>query len=160
MLKPVQISSSDFSIQPDRKTLSFRFAKAAAQRSEIQDIYDFTKHFIGLSEGRTYFSEPDLGQPKEPIAIHPARVSTLLDRAEKTGLVQRDGMELSGFEFISREIHYLGRGQVPLKAIMPAIMQVHRESRRALNILDNTGGYTPRNHPLYGPAIQWTPLIP
>ncbi len=129
-------------------------------RSEIAGIYSFTKHFIGLSEGRIYFSQPEEDVSQMPIPIPPSRISLLVDRAEGVGLVNREGMELSGLAFICREKHYLSRGEVPTDVIMPTVMQIHREARRAMNVLDNDQGYSPRKNRLYGPYIKWTPPDP
>jgi hypothetical protein len=160
MLKRAEQENQIVTLDLSQGCISGKFAKAADLRGEIAEIYSFTKHFIGLAEGRNYLSQPDAEKSPAPIPVHPARISILVDRAEKVGLVNREGMELSGLAFICQEQKYLSHGEVPTAAIVPTVMQIHREARRAMNILDNEEGYIPRRNRLYGPYIKWTPLIP
>jgi hypothetical protein len=147
--------------QDTQEGISRKFAKEAALRQEIARIYSLAKHFMSLAQGHDNCGRKAVGTLLPfPIPVAPSEISDLVSRAEEIGLVNRAGMELSGLDFVRGEKEYSMHDTVAAEIVMPTVMQIHREARRAMNALKNEEGYVPRRNRLYGPDIKWTPLIP
>lgn len=122
--------------------------KAHKHRAGVNHIFNASEVIITLLENN------------RPVLVQ--EVTGIITRAEDLGLVSREGMRQSGLHFVMNEEKIQKKTILLPEEGMAVVRHLHREAARALNILDNPNGYTPRaREPIYGGRHNgWTPLIP
>lgn len=122
--------------------------QARQSRAVLRDLQNSYRRLVELFE---------TGAP-----VSSREFAGFIDLAERTYLVNRDGMKASGFTYAVNEEVIRKIGRVEAANAMPSAEHVMMQVDRALRILNRKpGAYNPARSPLYGTALQdWTPLLP